>query len=122
MPVNAKDYVHRVGRTARAGRMGTSITFVTQYDVEMFKRIEELVKVRMPAHPLEESDVLTLLPQVEAAEKLANEEIKKERGKEKRRKQNRADGGKKREDAPDTEAGSAYSYAKKAKVNKRKIE
>lgn len=34
LPQNAKDYIHRVGRTARAGRAGKSITLVTQYDVE----------------------------------------------------------------------------------------
>ena len=36
LPQNAKDYVHRVGRTARAGRAGKSITLVTQYDVEQY--------------------------------------------------------------------------------------
>uniref|UniRef100_A0A914RI06 ATP-dependent RNA helicase n=1 Tax=Parascaris equorum TaxID=6256 RepID=A0A914RI06_PAREQ len=35
VPSQSKDYVHRVGRTARAGRSGVSITFVTQYDVEL---------------------------------------------------------------------------------------
>lgn len=35
VPSQSKDYVHRVGRTARAGRSGVSITFVTQYDVEV---------------------------------------------------------------------------------------
>jgi len=30
VPTNSKDYVHRVGRTARAGRSGRSVTFVTQ--------------------------------------------------------------------------------------------
>ncbi len=30
-----KDYVHRVGRTARAGRAGRSIAMVTQYDIEV---------------------------------------------------------------------------------------
>jgi ATP-dependent RNA helicase DDX47/RRP3 len=30
VPTNSKDYVHRVGRTARAGRSGRSLTFVTQ--------------------------------------------------------------------------------------------
>ena len=36
IPQHSKDYVHRVGRTARAGKTGKAITFVTQYDVETF--------------------------------------------------------------------------------------
>lgn len=40
LPTNSKDYIHRVGRTARAGRSGKSVTLVTQYDVELFQRIE----------------------------------------------------------------------------------
>ncbi len=39
MPLNPKDYVHRVGRTARAGRCGRAVTFVCQYDVQDFLRI-----------------------------------------------------------------------------------
>ena len=30
IPTHSKDYIHRVGRTARAGRSGKSITFVSQ--------------------------------------------------------------------------------------------
>ncbi|CUV05727.1 unnamed protein product [Cryptosporidium hominis] len=40
IPTSSKDYVHRVGRTARAGRSGRAISMVTQYDVETFQRIE----------------------------------------------------------------------------------
>jgi len=36
IPANSKDYVHRVGRTARAGKSGKAVTLVTQYDVEIF--------------------------------------------------------------------------------------
>ena len=43
IPGNSKDYVHRVGRTARAGRTGRAITLVTQYDVEIFQKIESLI-------------------------------------------------------------------------------
>lgn len=43
VPPNPKDYVHRVGRTARAGRSGRAITVVTQYDVEMFQKIEFMI-------------------------------------------------------------------------------
>jgi ATP-dependent RNA helicase DDX47/RRP3 len=41
IPSHSKDYVHRVGRTARAGRSGRAITLVTQYDIELFMRIEQ---------------------------------------------------------------------------------
>ena len=43
LPRNPADYVHRVGRTARAGKAGTSISFVTQRDVELVLAIEEYV-------------------------------------------------------------------------------
>lgn len=43
VPRNPTDYVHRVGRTARAGRQGTSVTFVGQRDVDLVLAIEEYV-------------------------------------------------------------------------------
>lgn len=36
IPMHSKDYIHRVGRTARAGRSGRAINVVTQYDVELY--------------------------------------------------------------------------------------
>lgn len=41
VPSSSKDYIHRVGRTARAGRSGKTVTLVTQYDVELIQRIEK---------------------------------------------------------------------------------
>jgi len=43
IPRDPDDYVHRVGRTARAGRKGTSISLVGQRDVDLIKTIEERV-------------------------------------------------------------------------------
>ena len=43
LPVNSKDYIHRVGRTARAGKSGRAISLVTQYDVENYLKIENLI-------------------------------------------------------------------------------
>ena len=47
VPRNPTDYVHRIGRTARAGRIGTSITFVGQRDVELILAIEEYIGNKM---------------------------------------------------------------------------
>jgi ATP-dependent RNA helicase DDX49/DBP8 len=47
VPRNPNDYIHRVGRTARAGRGGTSITFVGQRDVELILAIEKDVGNQM---------------------------------------------------------------------------
>ena len=41
IPKDHKDYIHRVGRTTRAGRAGKSISLVTQYDVGLIQNIEE---------------------------------------------------------------------------------
>ena len=47
VPRSPDDYIHRVGRTARAGRGGTSITFVGQRDVELILAIEKHVGSQM---------------------------------------------------------------------------
>ena len=39
LPNQPANYVHRVGRTARAGRKGRAISFVTQYDVELLQQV-----------------------------------------------------------------------------------
>jgi ATP-dependent RNA helicase RhlE len=39
-PFQTEDFLHRIGRTARAGRSGRAITFVTPLDAENYKRIE----------------------------------------------------------------------------------
>jgi len=47
IPKNSKDYIHRVGRTARAGRSGRAVTLVTQYDIELFQRIEAFLDIKL---------------------------------------------------------------------------
>ncbi len=43
VPVDAEDYVHRVGRTARAKTTGVALTLINEDDMFKFKRIEELI-------------------------------------------------------------------------------
>lgn len=47
VPKNSKDYIHRVGRTARAGRTGRAVSMVTQYDVELFQRVEHFLQKKL---------------------------------------------------------------------------
>ena len=49
VPRNPDDYIHRVGRTARAGRGGEAITMVGQRDVALFLAIEARVGQKMAA-------------------------------------------------------------------------
>ncbi|KAF3800372.1 ATP-dependent RNA helicase DBP8 [Colletotrichum gloeosporioides] len=49
IPRNPDDYIHRVGRTARAGRKGEAVTFVGQRDVELVLAIEGRVGRQMEA-------------------------------------------------------------------------
>src|SRR3989344_59868 len=45
IPRNPKDYVHRIGRTGRAGKEGDAITFVTQEDEPMLRAVESEIKM-----------------------------------------------------------------------------
>ncbi|XP_066914150.1 probable ATP-dependent RNA helicase DDX47 [Clytia hemisphaerica] len=76
IPTHSKDYIHRVGRTARAGRSGRSITFVTQYDVELYQRIEQLIGKKLPQHPIVEEEVMLLVQRVNEAQRHARMEMK----------------------------------------------
>ncbi|MEZ5669265.1 MAG: DEAD/DEAH box helicase [Alphaproteobacteria bacterium] len=48
-PVNAEDYVHRIGRTGRAGRSGRSLTIVGDADAKHVQAIEKLIGRTIPA-------------------------------------------------------------------------
>jgi superfamily II DNA/RNA helicase len=53
-PNDAEDYVHRVGRTARADATGIAITLVNEEDMYKLKRIEELIEqeiLKLPVPP-----------------------------------------------------------------------
>lgn len=39
IPQNAEEYIHRIGRTARAGKLGVAITFVGEWDIQPFEQI-----------------------------------------------------------------------------------
>ena len=54
VPHDAEDYVHRIGRTARADRDGQAITFVNERDVQRFRQIEQFLGKEVEKLPLPE--------------------------------------------------------------------
>lgn len=65
-PRDPEDYVHRIGRTARAGREGRAITLVGEKDLFPLRKIERLLEEKLPRNPLPEG---CKEPDPEAADK-----------------------------------------------------
>lgn len=109
VPTHSKDYIHRVGRTARAGRAGKSITLVTQYDVELIQRIEQVIGKKMELWPTDDQEVALLKERVNEAGRIAAAEMREQalNGNNKGRKRRRELGGRDDQDRDDdvVEAG-----------------
>jgi len=61
MPENPEDYVHRIGRTGRAGETGTSVSFATEFDAFHLPAVEEFIGRKLPCvYP--DDDLLAPLP------------------------------------------------------------
>ena len=48
LPVEKEKYVHRIGRTGRAGNTGVALTFKTPYEDKFFQEIEQYINYRIP--------------------------------------------------------------------------
>lgn len=54
VPHDPEDYIHRIGRTARAGKDGMAITLVSEEDQFYFSKIEQMIGKEVPKFPLPE--------------------------------------------------------------------
>lgn len=81
LPQSSKEYIHRVGRTARAGRSGRAISIVSQYDIELYQRIEKVLDKKLPVWPSDKGVVMGLKDMVSEASRTATEEMKLAAGK-----------------------------------------
>jgi len=48
LPDDPKNYVHRIGRTARAGKQGTAISFCDPSEMSLYRQIEKMIKSKIP--------------------------------------------------------------------------
>ncbi|KAF9664426.1 hypothetical protein SADUNF_Sadunf16G0017700 [Salix dunnii] len=77
IPTNSKDYFHRVGRTARAGRSGLAISLVNQFDIGPFTQIEKHIgdDFKIPKYTVNEDEVLLLAERVTEAKRISRKSI-----------------------------------------------
>src|SRR6187551_636131 len=73
VPYNAEDYVHRIGRTARAGASGLAVTLVSREDGRLVADIEKLIKRKIEIEPLELDDEPSRRPPRERRERDADD-------------------------------------------------
>ncbi|KAF1978663.1 DEAD-domain-containing protein [Bimuria novae-zelandiae CBS 107.79] len=76
LPPDSKTYVHRVGRTARAGKSGKAISFVTQYDVEIWLRTETALGKKIEEEVVPKDEAMVLAERVGEAQRVAVKEMK----------------------------------------------
>ena len=76
LPHNSETYIHRVGRTARAGKSGHAISMVTQYDIEIWQRIEAALGKKLGEYKTDREEVMILAERVGEAQRMAITEMK----------------------------------------------
>ena len=81
VPLGGKSYIHRVGRTARAGRAGKAITLVSQYEVARYLELEGALGKKLKEYDgKNEATVERLVEAVTEAQRLAKADMKEMTG------------------------------------------
>lgn len=75
LPNEPEEYTHRVGRTARKGRGGVAVSFVTEMDEDRILEIEERINAKLSEMTLPEEKVLEKLNVVSTSKRVANLEL-----------------------------------------------
>ena len=76
VPEQPEDYIHRIGRTGRAGSKGFAVTFVTPETEPQLRDIEKLIKQKIPEMKLRDFDMAAA--EAEAAEKSITAQAKRD--------------------------------------------
>ncbi len=107
LPFNAEDYVHRIGRTGRAGASGLAVSFVTHHDARGLADIEKLIKRK--------AELVTFVAQSQRYERRADPGGRSERqadGTQERRGHSQADG---RQEARGDREGGSYRSSRSSR-------
>src|SRR5882672_7483128 len=66
LPMKAEDYVHRIGRTGRAGRNGLAVTLAERMDAGMIRRIQQFTTQNIPVQTIAGLEPKVLAPKLHA--------------------------------------------------------
>jgi ATP-dependent RNA helicase DDX47/RRP3 len=84
-PLDAATYIHRVGRTARAGQSGRAIILVTQYDFEPLLRLEHVLGRKIVVFSVVKEDAMMYSERVSEAQILAISHLRQTKESQRRR-------------------------------------
>ncbi|XP_051166370.1 probable ATP-dependent RNA helicase DDX49 isoform X2 [Leptopilina boulardi] len=71
IPNIPKEYVHRVGRTARAGRDGMAISLVTPHDLKLLQAIEDTIGTKLTEYEVDDKEIVTIFTQISVTKREA---------------------------------------------------
>ncbi|KAK3927747.1 putative ATP-dependent RNA helicase DDX49 [Frankliniella fusca] len=71
LPNSPKDYIHRVGRTARAGRGGLAVSLITPHDIKILQAIEEAINLKLTEYKIDDKEVAKIVTQVSVTKREA---------------------------------------------------
>ncbi|CAB0037222.1 unnamed protein product [Trichogramma brassicae] len=71
IPNIPKEYIHRVGRTARAGRNGMAISLVTPQDIKLLHAIEELVGTKLTNYEVSDKEIVQIFTEISVTKREA---------------------------------------------------
>lgn len=74
MPLEPEEYTHRVGRTARQGRQGMAVSFVTERDEERVVKIEQRISMYLILYLVLRGVSLSTIPETKLTEMMLPEE------------------------------------------------
>ncbi|MGZ3724655.1 MAG: DEAD/DEAH box helicase [Pseudobdellovibrio sp.] len=80
MPQDAESYVHRIGRTGRAGNEGTAISLICDRDIDSLARVEDYTKKKIDTSYLEDAELVKDFKPLRREEKVFNNRMDKPRG------------------------------------------
>ncbi|ALP54204.1 RNA helicase [Candidatus Tenderia electrophaga] len=81
LPQNAEDYVHRIGRTARAGATGMAISFACEDYAFHLPEIEEFIDMKIPSEPVDAALLAAPAPALKPAKTAKPKHARRSQGK-----------------------------------------